>query len=40
MITGRHEILAMKMVLNVRDDLVQVVELIDGLVPPDVDDLE
>jgi len=40
LITGRHEILAMKLLMNVRDDLVQMVELIDELVPPDVDDLE
>lgn len=40
LITGRHEILTMKMVLSVRDELVQMVMLIDDLVPPDVDDLE
>ena len=40
LITGRHEILTMKMMLNVRDDLVQMVALIDELVPTDIDDLE
>ena len=38
LMAGRDEILAMKMLMNARDTLVQMIELIDELVTSDLDE--
>ena len=38
MLAGREEILTMKKVMDARDNLVQIIELIDSLVTSDLDE--